>query len=814
MFKNLKLLIRTIFLLLALTFLNLNPAASQAQQITLTIAIPENFISPQVLASFKQQYPNVEVIAISPDYPALPDDFLVYAETADVLYLSDTFLNQEVTRSGYLLNLEPLIATEHHSVTDDFFPSALSAYQWDGGIWAIPSALTFHVLRYDRAAFDRLGLDYPTPQWTLSDFAHLNQRLYEADEPIFNDMSGLLLRSFYAGSFYDQHSTPYMPNFNTPELVDVLAQWNQAFNITEAMINNQDAIIGVAQLPTRASQSSHSYTLLPNGGAGLLTDGLAISSGTAYPEMAYALIQHLTASPEFLLNQMGNLPARISVAEAIKTEQQLPDDLRDLQAVALQNALSTSDRLYTDYILNVMSVLSPDISHQQISDSLQRAEALARENRTNALAISQTLKLSVTPPDRPIQAPNAVTLHFGHILTASSESLPWERLIGEFVNQDPLVTDITLTPVFSPENSAELDCFYTYNAVPNLDLSLVLALNPLMDADPNFNRDDFVSGALSQVQRDDYLWAYPIDISPTVLWYDRDTFNAHDIPEPVNGWTATEFEFALQALNSQPDAVVGSFRGSYYLYQLMAAYGGIPFDYRQSPPTINFTDAKTVDAIRHVLDMARENILAYQRLYIPPEGAPTWHGGGGFSIYSGVLASRPTTTGDWQVTMLPYSTSIVPINYQLQAAYISASTLYPEACYRWISFFAQHPDLYKAMPAQRSLLYADRIQAVLGDNVLNFFQQYEQILQSPDVLVFPMSGSNSDLLVEQIWLHRAFDRYVLEDADLEAELALAEQYVLEYRACVAAIDHPAAMSSSAYVDKLHQCRIGVDPSLG
>jgi hypothetical protein len=47
---------------------------------------------------------------------------------------------------------------------------------------------------------------------------------------------------------------------------------------------------------------------------------------------------------------------------------------------------------------------------------------------------------------------------------------------------------------------------------------------------------------------------------------------------------------------------------------LIAAYGGLPFDYRTDPPTLNFTDPATVEAIRQVLDLAKADLIQYETL--------------------------------------------------------------------------------------------------------------------------------------------------------------------------------------------------------
>lgn len=148
---------------LLLILVPIHNITSQPPTITLTIAIPDHAISAEVLASFKQQYPDVQVIPVPLNLPPLPSDFIDYPQSADILYVDDYLLSPEVTRAGYLLNLEPLIISDALSVTDDFFPPALSAYQWDGGTWGIPSALSC----YDRDAFEQLGLNHPTPEGTF-----------------------------------------------------------------------------------------------------------------------------------------------------------------------------------------------------------------------------------------------------------------------------------------------------------------------------------------------------------------------------------------------------------------------------------------------------------------------------------------------------------------------------------------------------------------------------------------------------------------------------------------------------------------------
>jgi hypothetical protein len=42
---------------------------------------------------------------------------------------------------------------------------------------------------------------------------------------------------------------------------------------------------------------------------------------------------------------------------------------------------------------------------------------------------------------------------------------------------------------------------------------------------------------------------------------------------------------------------------------LIAAYGGLPIDYRTTPATLNFTDPATISAIQQVLDLAKNGYI-------------------------------------------------------------------------------------------------------------------------------------------------------------------------------------------------------------
>ncbi|MFN8447473.1 MAG: hypothetical protein U0521_02455 [Anaerolineae bacterium] len=128
-------------------------------------------------------------------------------------------------------------------------------------------------------------------------------------------------------------------------------------------------------------------------------------------------------------------------------------------------------------------------------------------------------------------------------------------------------------------------------------------------------------------------------------------------------------------------------------------------------------------------------------------------------------------------------------SYSIGTGYISATAQNPDACYRWLSYVAQHIDILGAMPARLSQINDPTMQASFGENA-SFYSAYAQLLSAPNTVVFPSAtGGNSvisDFLL-QFWLNRAFDNYVLNNADLASELADAQTYSSAYQECIAAL---------------------------
>ncbi len=279
-----------------------------------------------------------------------------------------------------------------------------------------------------------------------------------------------------------------------------------------------------------------------------------------------------------------------------------------------------------------------------------------------------------------------------------------------------------------------------------------LDLAPLVNSDPAFNPNNLVGNSLQQVQRDGQTWAVPLIVQPLAMRYDPDLFGIAGAIPPVNGWTVDEFETALRMLKvdpGDPAPFMPQTTSNTYLLMLIAAYGGLPMDYRTDPVTVNFTAPATIDAIRQVLDLAKNGYIDYSEL-ASQDGFvsitisddeialyPETLSGAGIGNFRRDLAETGALQNTDPLTTFPQGTQYAAASYEIGAAYISMETEHAEACYHFIGELAQQPDLLTGMPARRSMINSPEVVAAQGADAVAFYNAMDTLMQQPNTIVFP-----------------------------------------------------------------------------
>ena len=106
----------------------------------------------------------------------LPDVFWMHSNTAQMYMENDL-----------LLNLDDYIAADDSINIDDYYPGIVELYNSNGVQYAVPKDHDTIALLYNKAIFDKYGVDYPTDDWTWEDVAAAAAAITEAgkDEGIY-----------------------------------------------------------------------------------------------------------------------------------------------------------------------------------------------------------------------------------------------------------------------------------------------------------------------------------------------------------------------------------------------------------------------------------------------------------------------------------------------------------------------------------------------------------------------------------------------------------------------------------------------------
>ncbi|GAB4511329.1 MAG: hypothetical protein OHK0046_09270 [Anaerolineae bacterium] len=887
------------FSFLAVLLLLIGFAPIRAQDpITVTVTAPSwmgyFFDTPDIIDGFAEANPGYEMVFVDSlddtfggayqlmeDPEGFFENMAAYASTADVLFFDPYMFSPEMITAGYLLDLRPLVQTDPTFDESDYYLSALDAYAYDGGLWALPATASPRFLVYNEIAFNSVGLSAPSPDWTLSDFEAAARALTVDSDPD-NPMPALVsygsdayfIRGFYGQPFYDAASGS--PQLDTPELAAMLDTWrameeNNLINspnytgFYEAIPMRTDGPWALnpenySYLPPEAPEISVRPALLPGNVAIVDAVGLAISAGTQDPEAAYRLVRYL--SDRYGEQYGSSEPARRSLMETQQfgyVQFLSPEDRAFVEEV-LDTALPRAEMRYSTYVERALQMMRDEDLDGMTALMQMQEDALTAYEMALERANTEVIQVA-PPPAPPVLAEGEIALNFG--LNNYGPSIPnredWERVIEQFVADDPQVGHVSLDARYNasdPSQEIDVDCYLeSYNRIQDrydtTFLSTLLSLDPFMDADPNFDPNDFIGTTLEQVQYEGRTYGYPLTMEALILSYDPNIFNAAGVQPPANGiWTIEEFTRALDDLQFVMAEDVPPFQmggGGLENLMLVAAFGGMPYDFTTQPPTINFTDPANVEALRQMLDLARDGLITY---YPSTREAPgMMFGGGGPSgepnedgLYTNpalyITYSNPfmfqymndesnPLQGQFPFTTYPRGSRYTPVSYNIGLAYITTSTLYPEACYRWISTIAEHPELLLTMPTRYSALENPALEATLGEDVMNLYRGMAEVISDPNSVSFSYAqwSSTPGDFVAQRWFNSVMDDYVVEEEpiDLEARLADAELKITEFLDCTAALAPfepnfgPDANQEEIdayyedYFDEIDACGVAVDP---
>ena len=830
----------------------LNPTAAEpvaaaptagGERVTITFAAhnyQRQFYAP-IIAAFEQENPGIHVqIAnldavikpyFGPDGSQWIDDSQWSREilsAADTASLSPT---PEEIAKGWLYDLTPLMEADATFDRDDFYPGMLRADGQHGGIYTLPQVANVSLIAYNKDLWAARGLPAPRPDWSWSDMLAAAQQLVQkrGDAVEVYGMGGwdgttVLERELEAaGVKFDPISPPRLDDsaiMAALERVTALARSGTLYippymppgpgggpGEFPDLVRDQRVGIFPGDL-FAASQAKPTFAteLLPDPNAAAIGYGYVISSGTLHPQESWRWVEFLSRHVEGWNFDASVIPARKSVAERDGVWQRLDP----ATAAALEAALNRPTAQRAPVLPN-LGIRAEEIFRAAVSEVVHgKKPALAAMHEAQT-AVEQlhaeeqprptpaTDRIVVATPEQEVPA-GATRITFGALLSATE---PMREVARAFNRQHPDVFVEVTTIEAPPEGAAlatladKLDCF-AWRAPDDREAATgLLDLQPLIDADAAFPRDDYPGALLAPFKRGTGLYGLPYAVDFRVLNYNQAAFDAAGLAYPSATWTLDDLLHAAQQLTqgtgeSKQYGFASTVMQAADVFFFLDRYGAPATRGSGSALQPNFADPNVEQAIRTYLDLLlhsspHRQLQGYTRGALQNDAAQLVAAGRVGMWFDFGANFWNLDTGGYQgapraIAPPPLDGSAVTQDdFRMRGLYISARTPKPEACWAWLKELSGAVvGLQGMFPARSSLAESDAFKSQALPGAAEVYGAYRAAMErAPGVVPAGIDRSEFD----DYWFLRAIDR-ALQGKDLARELADAQTLTEQFLACV------------------------------
>lgn len=852
-----------------------NTASSEiGQQTIVSFAVNgwERGLYEERVKSFEETHPDIKIEMVSIDeimgnqgnsvsvtVGGEDDSLFKLVQGADVI---SWYLQPGFVQDGLLLNLAPLMAGDDNFDTADYYPGVLEQFQWDGRTWGIPTNASYTLIFYNKDLFDKAGVAYPEIGWTWDDFLATAQALTlrEGDEVtqwgFSSQYTGPLdLVQAKAGPIFNLESEPPTAHFEEPEVVaafqwvvdlhtkyevapyakppeseEDFAAYEEIYQLMEEgkvamwpefsesyIWRSEQGNIGVVPFPVTDGSDRSSPIASYGGGV------LAVSAGTSNPQAAWEWIKFLAqqhGDNVFAFGPGGptSLPARRSVAEASGIWDDMDVELADALRYAVEHGFTTAyppiagGEIYqaVDLIINEGRDAADVLAEAQ-----QKFEEGAEQFASEQAKATPIPEFTVAePPSQQIEEGDVVV----RFVVAGGDPSVYRAAAKKFQETHPGIIIKVEEPNFYNEEFSlqamigDADCFQWWNAITSADdLKLVLALQPLLDADSDLSEDDFFPAVLDQFRDQGQVVGLPGEVQVAFLNYNKRLFDAAGVDYPQPGWTLDEFLATAVALTDGEDEETKIYGYVPDLYELgdvltfMTRQDVSLIDENVDPPTVSFSHPKTISALRWYTNLTTEygvkpvfdmtsfssisNPYEDRQALIDTDRAAIWKSDqyGNFVTYdeNGEIINEEKDSS--YIGFVPY-----PVGEDgksgfdaVNGYYIAAQTEVRQAAWEWLKYLTAQESLAQyGLPARISTAESDEyVQRVGADQASVLIESVQNSALASTVNLF--SEDNNWLSPAlSIGLQAAYSAIINGDATVEEALQAAQEKADTYRQCI------------------------------
>ncbi|MBW3664087.1 MAG: sugar ABC transporter substrate-binding protein [Actinobacteria bacterium] len=202
----------------------------------------------------------------------------------------------------------------------------------------------------------------------------------------------------------------------------------------------------------------------------------------------------------------------------------------------------------------------------------------------------------------------------------ATETAGYNRMLQEFESENPAI-DVTLSPVASQDELlAKLTTSFAGGQPPDVFLinfrkygqfasqGVLEEVDPYLEDSEVLDAEDFFPVVFDPFRFDgEMLTCMPQNVSSLVVYYNRDLFEAADLPLPTEGtegWTWDEFLAAAQALTNGEVYGLGTEPSLIRIAPFVWSHGGEVVDDLEDPMTLMLDQGRARDALDWFLDLS------------------------------------------------------------------------------------------------------------------------------------------------------------------------------------------------------------------
>jgi len=803
-------------------------AADEPVTIRFAVSDREQVIYEDLIQAFEAANPGLHIQLMSqeelttPSSWKWPDSIIRLTSAADVFFMPDI---PEIVNLGLIRDLTPFIEADTNFQPDDFYPCTLENYRWDGGDWALPTTVGFELIAYNKEAFDKAGVPYPEPGWTWDDFLAKARVLTvrEGDRTTRWGFFPILFehRPFIegrVGPLIDITTDPPTPRFDHPEVIRAV-RWYTDLYLKEQVMSyfqppgetEQPSTLDLRMLKHTTAmwaETIDDWQWLKEQGVGIVpfpvdapdsrttlltTRALAMSAGTSYPDAAWRWMNFLSRQIISGLGSIRPLPARRSVAEASGFWDSLDEELTGILRYALDHSFTVHQEPGYNAFHRAMGVIlrGEKTVEEAMAEAQVQAETEIQQELARRAEATPLPTFAVAPPEEHNPA-DEETATITFIPGLDSFVLQqYRNLTRQFHETHPgILVEVKAAPSYNqpdPKSLADAaDCFLGYPSLENpVSRTVILSLQPFLDADPLFTTDDFYPALLGPFTWQGQLWGLPAEAQPYVIEYNKDLFDVAGLAYPEADWTLDDFLAMAQDLTrGDADDKQYGFVGSYEMLDLMMfveRLGGQVLDDTQDPPAAALDNPATIEAVRWYANLYL--LYGVKPIFIADEEREALIDSGQVAMWTTPFDRHDALRSG----VLPFpqgaSDSAAPLLYTT-GYFISAQAVAPQACWEWIRFLTTETSVVQGFPARRSVATSDAYRQQVGTERATAYLTSVEGSQRPSV--FQRIAGQEWLGAYLVWLEQAYKQIVEEDVLPEDALAVARDKADDYRACVIA----------------------------